>query len=286
MTITNIGGTNTNLLVWTLLFTATVASTAETAWSQTRNIRVAIVQFDAIPEKVDRNLNEMERLARQAVAGRARWIVFHEGTVCDYTDNLDQLAEPVPEGKSTVRMERLARELDCYISFGLSEKDRDRRYITQVFVGSEGYFYHYRKTWLHKSPEDLGFRNEFARYDPGTGPEIFSIDGVRATCFICADAMAPRCIQRAKLLQPQVVFYPVNIATKDPTWVREIISDRAKQINAPFVTANRVGASWVHRDANGGSAIYSSQGTLLAGANSMGREEIVFHDLEIAPRAP
>ncbi|MCH2115671.1 MAG: carbon-nitrogen hydrolase family protein [Pirellulales bacterium] len=284
MSISNIGGTN--LLVWILLLTAAIASTSETAWSQTRNIRVAIIQFDAIPEEVDRNLNAMERLARQAVAGRARWVVFHEGTVCDYTNNLEQLAETVPEGKSTIRMERLARELDCYISFGLSEKDKDRRYITQVFVGKDGYFYHYRKTWLHKSPEDLGFRNELARYDPGTGPELFSIDGVQATCFICADAMAPRCIQRAKLLHPQVVFYPVNIATKDPTWVRKIISDCAKQINAPFVTANRVGPSWVHREANGGSAIYSSQGTLLAGANSEGREEIVFHDLEIAPRSP
>jgi len=34
---------------------------------------------------------------------------------------------------------------------------------------------------------DDGFRNEWTRYNPGTGPNLFLIDGIRATCFICAD---------------------------------------------------------------------------------------------------
>ena len=269
------------LLVWTLLLHVASALSQETTTSKARVIRVAVVQFNAIPEQVDHNLGEMERLARQAAAGGARWIAFHEGTVCDYTDHVERLAEPVPNGKSTVRMEQVAKAIDCIISFGLSEQDGDRFYITQVFVGPEGYFYHYRKTWLHKNFEDRGFRDEYARYDPGTGPELFQIDGIQASCFICADHTSSRCIQRMKALNPQVVFHPVNIATNDTTWVRKIVEDCSKEIGAPVITANRVGASWVHRDGNGGSAIYSGEGRLLAGANSEGREEILYHDLAI-----
>jgi predicted amidohydrolase len=95
---------------------------------------VAIVQFDASPEQVEKNLKTMERLAREAVKKGARWVVFHEGTTCDYTDRLDRFAEEVPSGPATRRMARLAKELRCYLSFGLSEKDGDRFYMTQVFV--------------------------------------------------------------------------------------------------------------------------------------------------------
>jgi predicted amidohydrolase len=163
-----------------------------------RVVPVAVVQFDAVPEAVDANLATMERLTRQAVQKGARWVVFHEGATCDYTGKLEQLAESVPGGRSTARFERLAKELGCFISFGLSEKDKDRFYITQVFVGPEGFIYRYRKTWLHKDPEDIGYRNEYARYDPGTGPELFTIDGLRETCFICADSTSPRRIARAR----------------------------------------------------------------------------------------
>ena len=76
-----------------------------------RTIPVALVQFDAVPEQVDRNLQEVERLTERAVGAGARWVMFHEGTLCDYTPRLKELAEPVPAGSSTARMERLARRL-------------------------------------------------------------------------------------------------------------------------------------------------------------------------------
>ncbi len=75
---------------------------------------------------------------------------------------------------------------------------RDRFYITQAFFGPEGLIHRYRKAWLWREENDQGYRNEHARYDPGPGPERFTIDGIVATCFICADGEAPRCIQRAE----------------------------------------------------------------------------------------
>ena len=246
-----------------------------------RKVIVAIVQFDAVPEAIDRNLNEMERLVRAAVDRGARWIQFHEGCVADYTPQVKALAESVPDGKSTQRMMKLAAELDCYISFGLNERNDGRFHISQVFVGPRGLVHCYRKTWLHRTDEDKGYRNELARYDPGTGPNLFEFDGVRAACFICADATAPRCIERLRDLQPQVVFHPNNHINRTPEADWERKRQRAKEIGAPVLVSNRVGYSWMYR-CEGGCGVISSSGELLAQSNTAGKEEILVYELEIS----
>ncbi len=243
-----------------------------------KTIPTALIQFDAVPEQIERNLRQMERLVEKAVGAGARWVLFHEGSVCDYTPRVSELAEPVPQGKSTRAMTKLARRLNCYISFGLSEAYQERYYIAQVFVGPKGFIYGYRKTWLWNAPKDEGYRNEWARYDPGIGPELFSFDGIRATCFICADGEAPRCIRRATQLRPEVVFYPNNRSKLPEDF--EVFGNRAKAIKAPMLVTNRVGNSWMW-PCHGGCAVYSSTGKVLDKANREGKEEILLHELEI-----
>lgn len=240
-------------------------------------IRVALVQFDAKPEAVEENLRKMTALGREAAREGARWIMFHEGAVSDYTPRLADVAEHVPSGLSTQSMMGLAREHDCFISFGLSETDGDRYFMSQVFVGPTGFTYRYRKSWLWLEPEDRGYRNEWARYDPGSGPELFEIDGVRATCFICADGVAPRCIERARAIKPDVVFYPNNRRAL-PDF--DVLGEDARAIGAPMLVTNRTGMSWTHY-CNGGSVVYSASGEVLAKSNREGREEILIHDLDV-----
>ena len=105
--------------------------------------------------------------------GGARWVMFHEGTLCDYTPRLKELAQPVPDGAAVRRLEKLARRLGCYLCYGMSEADNGRYYITQVFTGPEGFIYRYRKSWIWHSKGDENYRDEWVRYDTGTGPELF-----------------------------------------------------------------------------------------------------------------
>ena len=198
----------------------------------------------------------------------------------DYTPQVKKLAEMVPEGKSTRRMMKLAAELDCFISFGLNERSEDRFFITQVFVGPEGFVHRYRKTWLYRTDEDKGYRNELARYDPGTGPRLFEIDGVRAACFICADGDAPRCIERLRDLKPQVVFYPNNHINPLPEIDWQKKCRKAKEIGALVLVSNRVGRSWMYQ-CEGGCGVISGAGKLLAQSNTEGKEEILVYELEI-----
>jgi len=240
-------------------------------------IQIALIQFDAVPEQIEKNLVQMEVLVERAVSSGARWVMFHEGTVCDYTPRVADLAEPIPNGLSTFRMTKLSRRLCCYVSFGLSEKYEGRYFISHVFAGPSGYFYHYRKTWLWREPGDEGYRNEWARYDPGTGPELFEIDGIEAACFLCADGDAPRCIERAAGLKPKIIFYPNNRSSL-PEF--DVFGKIAKVIGAPMLVTNRIGRSWVD-DCKGGCVIFSATGEVLAKANRDGKEEILFYNLDL-----
>lgn len=239
--------------------------------------RVALIQFDARPEAPRENLERMRDWVRAATEHGARWIMFHEGTLCDYTPRLGEFAERVPSGASSQSLIQLARERDCFISFGLSEVDGDKYYISQVFAGPGGLIHCYRKTWLWRNETDTNYRNEWARYDPGEGPSIFEVDGLAATCFICADGDAPRCIERAAQLQPQVAFYPNNRSML-PGF--EVFACLARKIRAPLLVTNRTGDSW-GEDCRGGCVVYSATGEVLAKANRDGREEMLLCDLPL-----
>jgi len=239
--------------------------------------RIAIVQFDTIPEKNEHNVRQIERLSREAAAKGVEIILFHESCVTDLVSDVDKYSELVPEGPACKRIEAVAKELKVYIGFGISEKTEDKfYYITHVFMGPKGFFYKYRKTWIWKSSDDKGYRNEWARYDVGDGPEIFNVGGLRATCFICADGDAPRCIERARLLKPDIVFYPSNHGGESyyPQY-----TPRAAEIGAPTLIANRVGKSW-YADCKGGCAVISRTGEVLA-KTATGEEEILIYDLSI-----
>ena len=268
------------LLIVTAFQTTVFAMDPQPNVVSPNRVTVAIVQFNAVPEAIDRNLGEMERLTRTAVDQGARWIMFHEGCVADYTPRVKTLAETVPDGKSTQRMIKLAAELNCYISFGLNERNGDLFHISQVFVGPQGLVHCYRKTWLHRTDKDVGYRNELARYDPGTGPSLFEMDGVSTACFICADATAPRCIERLRDLQPQVVFHPNNHINRSPKadWARK--RERTEQIGAPVLVSNRIGHSWMYH-CEGGCGVISATGELLAQSNTDGQEEVLVYELEI-----
>ena len=244
-------------------------------------IRVALVQFDAVPGEAERNLDEMERLVREAAKGGARIIVFHEATLTDYTADLEKHAQAVPDGPAAKRLIALAGVLDCYISFGLSEKADERYHITQAFVGPEGLIHRYRKTWLWFDHTDGGYRNEWARYDPGQGPELFTIAGISAACIICADGVAARAVERLRLLGPQLVFYPNNRVSL-PGFSQ--IGSMAATIGAPVLVTNRIGKSGDY-PCIGGTVVYGGDGEVLAESNRSGREEILYHDLAVPARA-
>lgn len=90
-------------------------------------LRCAVVQFEPVPDRPDRNLATIRRLAETAAADGTRIVVFPEMCLLGYwhlrrhpPDRLHELAE-TPDGKHVSAVRRLAVELGIGIGVGFLE---------------------------------------------------------------------------------------------------------------------------------------------------------------------
>ena len=243
-------------------------------------MKLALVQMIVVQENPKNNLQKIISYIKRASKMGAKIILFPEAALTDYVSETHKFAQDVPNGPACRAVWKLAERLKVYVSFGLIEKHGIHVYITQVFLGPNKFNYKYRKTWLYSTTDSIKskrrHRNEPDYFDPGNGPEIFNIAGLKSTCMICADSAAPRCLQIIKKLKPQIVFFPNNVEL----WKsEEHFANIARKCDAPLLIANRVGTSWGEK-CEGGSAVFSKSGKLLAEANKKNKEEIVLFDLK------
>src|SRR3989338_1448161 len=227
-------------------------------------MKIALIQISTIEERPETNLLKVVDYTKQAKTQGAKIIMFHEGTLTDYVTDVDKFAKEVTNGPACKTISELANELNVYISFGLIEKDGIRRHITQVFLGPNNFVYKYQKAWLYPTTDRIKsirrHRNEPDDFDPGKGPDIFEIDGIKASCIICNDANAGRSLKVLKQLSPQIIFFPNNRAI----WrSNEYWASIAKSCGTPLLITNRVGTSWGEK-CEGGCSVYSKDGELLA----------------------
>jgi predicted amidohydrolase len=97
-----------------------------------RTLRVASAQFEHAPGDKAANLAKVEHFVAQAAAQGVQLITFPECCLTGYwflkdltREQLEALAEPVPEGPSVQRLVSLAHEYDMTIGAGLVEAGAD-----------------------------------------------------------------------------------------------------------------------------------------------------------------
>jgi predicted amidohydrolase len=241
-----------------------------------RTLRVAAVQFDARPEDRAHNLAEMERLLRAAAERGAELVLFHESSTLDYGPRIPKLAESVPDGPTCRRLAELAAELDLWLGAGLAERDGARVFVTHAFFGPDGFVARYRKTYLWHSDDRR--RDEWVHFTPGDGPASFELAGLRVAALICADEESAACVRSLAALEPELVLFPNN---RSNLHAPDTFAHLAVSAGAPVVLANRCGTDG-HYDFNGGSLVLAADGTLLARANRVGREEVLIVDLPLS----
>ena len=113
-----------------------------------------------------RVLAAMDGWCARAVEAGAHLVLFPELVVHGHcTPNTAEVAEPVPGGPSSQALGDMARRHGLVISAGLSERDGDAVYNTQVLFGPGGYIGEQRK--LHLS------RDEVKHYKGGTELAVF-----------------------------------------------------------------------------------------------------------------
>lgn len=116
------------------------------------------------------------------------------------TPNTWELAEPVPDGPSVRALCELARRHRLVISAGLSEKEHDIVYNTQVLAGPDGYIGKQRK--LHLS------RDEANHYKGGREILVFDIGCCKVGTVICYDNQFPEIARILALRGADVLLMP------------------------------------------------------------------------------
>jgi predicted amidohydrolase len=150
------------------------------------------------PEQV---LAAIDGWCERAAATGAQLVLFPELVVHGHcTPNTWELAEPVPQGPSTEALIEVARRHRLVLSAGLSEKERDIVYNTQVLVTPHGYIGKQRK--LHLS------RDEVTYYKGGKDILVFDTGRCRVGTVICYDNQFPEVARIMALRGAEVLLMP------------------------------------------------------------------------------
>jgi predicted amidohydrolase len=166
-----------------------------------KSMRVAAVSMNGhmgVPGQV---LEAIDAWCGRAVADQAELVLFPELVIHGHcTPNTWQLAEPVPDGPSVTRLVQIARRHRLIVCAGMSEKERDIVYNTQVLVGPEGYIGKQRK--LHLS------RDEVFYYKGGRDIVVFDVGSCKVGIVICYDNQFPEIARVLALRGAEIILMP------------------------------------------------------------------------------
>jgi predicted amidohydrolase len=163
--------------------------------------RVAAVSMNGLLGDPERVLSAIGGWCERAAAAKADLALFPELVVHGHcTPHTWELAEPVPDGPSVRRLVDLARRHRLTLCVGLSEKERDIVYNTQVFVGPDGYIGKQRK--LHLS------RDEVSYYKGGREILVFDLGRIKAGAIICYDNQFPEIARVMALRGAELLLMP------------------------------------------------------------------------------
>ena len=110
------------------------------------------------------------------------------------------LAEQVPDGESTRRVEQIASTYGVFISVGLSEKENDIVFNTQMLIGPDGYIGKQRK--IHCSRDEVLF------YKGGLDLPVFDIGKCKLASIICYDNQFPELARILALKGADLLLMP------------------------------------------------------------------------------
>jgi N-carbamoylputrescine amidase len=166
-----------------------------------RTTRVAAVSMNGFLGEPERVLGAIDAWCEQVAGDGVELVLFPELVIHGHcTPNTWELAEPVPDGPSVRRLVEIASRRRLVICAGLSEKERDIVFNTQVLVGPQGYIGKQRK--LHLS------RDEVFYYKGGREILVFDAGPFRVGIVICYDNQFPEVARVLALRGAELLLMP------------------------------------------------------------------------------
>lgn len=179
------------------------------------DIKIATAQFEHKSGDKKYNLNVIEDLSKAASQKGAAAIAFHECSITGYSfarhlskNELLDVAEYIPKGKSIERLTGIAAKNNITILAGLFEKDKDDKiYKAYICVDSSGCIAKHRKLHPFIHPA----------ITPGNAYTIFELFGWKCGILICYDNNIIENVRATSLLGADIIFMPhVTMCTPSP----------------------------------------------------------------------
>ena len=171
-----------------------------------KNIKIATAQFENKSGDKKYNLSVIKKLSAKAAEQGAQAIAFHECSITGYTfarylskQELLDVAELIPKGKSIQQLISIAKEYDIAVLAGLFEKDEhDKIYKAYVCVDKNGLVAKYRKLHPFINPN----------ITPGNEYVVFDLHGWKCGILICYDNNVVENVRATTLLGADIIFMP------------------------------------------------------------------------------
>jgi predicted amidohydrolase len=169
-------------------------------------IKISTAQFENKSGDKKYNLQVIERLTEKAANEGSQVIAFHECSVTGYTfarklskKQMLDLAEPIPNGESTLRLTEIATKYNTTILTGLFEKDEnDNLFKAYICVDKNGLVAKFRKLHPFINPHLL----------PGNSYCVFDLLGWKCGILICYDNNIIENVRATRLLGAEIIFMP------------------------------------------------------------------------------
>ncbi len=241
-------------------------------------MKIAAAQIACVLGDVDANLRKIREFSARAKEEGADLVLFPEASDTGYSmPVIREQAKPWTDG-AVPALQKMAKELSLTIVAGVSERDGDAVYNSQVFIDPGGKLVaSYRKTHLFV----LAPNDESTCYTRGDKFVSVRADEFNFGLSICYDLRFPE-VARALALEHNANVLLVSSAWPLPRveHLRALSIARAIENQSYLVLANRTGV-----DAGvtccGASAIIDPSGVVITSA-SADREELLIADISRA----
>jgi predicted amidohydrolase len=241
-------------------------------------MKIAAAQIACSLGDVSANLQKIRDFSARAKEGGAELVVFPEVADTGYAmPVIEACATRWSEG-AVPELQKIAKELSIAIICGVSERESDSIYNSQVFLDANGKVVgSYRKTHLFTGTP-IGEDECFAS---GNELKSFPFGGVRLGLSICYDLRFPE-VYRTLAIEEQANVFILSAAWPFPRLehFRILATARAIENQSYMIVSNRVGTD-EGVTCCGSSTIVDPYGVVLASA-STDREELVLAEVSEA----
>jgi predicted amidohydrolase len=196
-------------------------------------VRIGFYQFDPHFGEVAENLDAVTAKLQQADADL---IVLPEFFASGYQfvsqQEVQHLAERVPDGQTTCRLIEIAKRRRMHIVAGLPEKTANGCYNSAVIVGPSGFLGCYRKAHL--------FYEETLFFTPGdSGFQVWDIGLAKIGVMICFDWYYPEAARSLAVQGADIICHPSNLVLPN---CPDSMPVRCLENRIFAVTCNRIGS--------------------------------------------